>query len=180
MPKKSSVTAAERALLSVPAFWPMAVPTEMLEAGTHLVARNIKFIDEEVKIHANLRPTLATPNTVRLDLRTMSLREYGKPGGIPTLVDAPYAGHTAVIADYHDGQSLVQTLLANPAGGDAVRPISAVIAECRRSALRARHRSLPRDGPAVVEQVRADVRGRYSPPAGEPHAGLLPMAMAFR
>jgi hypothetical protein len=28
-------------------------------------------------------------------------------------VDAPYAGHTAVIADYHKGQSLVETLLTN-------------------------------------------------------------------
>ncbi|MGB9166484.1 MAG: alpha/beta fold hydrolase, partial [Rhodomicrobium sp.] len=64
-------------------------------------------------IHGELRPTLATPNTVRLDLRTMVLRDYGKPGGIPTLVDAPYAGHTAMIADYHKGQSLVETLLAN-------------------------------------------------------------------
>ena len=54
--------------------------------------------------------------TVRLDLRTMALRDYGKPGGIPTLVDAPHAGHTAMIADYHKGQSLVETLLANGIG----------------------------------------------------------------
>jgi poly(3-hydroxyalkanoate) synthetase len=53
---------------------------------------------------------------VRLDLRTMVLREYGKPGGIPTLIDAPHAGHTAMIADYHKGQSLVETLLANGIG----------------------------------------------------------------
>jgi len=43
---------------------------------------------------------LATPNKVRLDLRTMVLRDYGRPGGIATLVDAPHAGHTAMIADY--------------------------------------------------------------------------------
>ena len=46
----------------------------------------------------------------------MALRDYGKPGGIPTLVDAPHAGHTAMIADYHKGQSLVETLLANGIG----------------------------------------------------------------
>ena len=46
----------------------------------------------------------------------MVLRDYGKPGGIPTLVDAPHAGHTAMIADYHKGQSLVETLLANGIG----------------------------------------------------------------
>ena len=96
-------------LLSVPAFWPMAMATTMLKEGTELYARNFKFVEEEIKIHDELRPILATPNQVRLDLRTMVLRDYGKPGGIPTLVDAPHAGHTAVIADYHDGQSLVQT-----------------------------------------------------------------------
>jgi poly(3-hydroxyalkanoate) synthetase len=46
----------------------------------------------------------------------MRLRDYGTPGGIPTLVDAPYAGHTAVIADYHKGQSLIQTLLEGGIG----------------------------------------------------------------
>ncbi len=32
---------------------------------------------------------------------------------MPTIVDTPYAGHTAMIADYHKGQSLIETLLAN-------------------------------------------------------------------
>jgi polyhydroxyalkanoate depolymerase len=32
---------------------------------------------------------------------------------VPTIVDAPYAGHTAMIADYHNGQSLIETLLSN-------------------------------------------------------------------
>jgi len=81
--------------------------------GAELYARNINFIEEEIKIHDELRPTLATPNQVRLDLRTMVLRDYGKPSGIPTLVDAPHAGHTAMIADYHNGQSLIETLLAH-------------------------------------------------------------------
>jgi poly(3-hydroxyalkanoate) synthetase len=76
----------------------------------------VNFIEEEIKIHDDLRPVLATPNHLRLDLRTMALREYGKPGGISTLVDAPHAGHTAMIADYHKGQSLVQTLLENGVG----------------------------------------------------------------
>ena len=82
-------------------------------ARRELYARNLKFVEEEIKIHDELRPTLATPNRIRLNLRTMALRDYGAPKGIPTLVDAPHAGHTAVIADYHQGQSLIQTLLAN-------------------------------------------------------------------
>jgi hypothetical protein len=53
---------------------------------------------------------------MRLDLRTMKLRDYGGPGGLPTLVDAPYAGHTAMIADHHKGQSLIETLLKNGIG----------------------------------------------------------------
>ncbi len=113
MPKKLSVKSKDFALSSVPAFWPMAMAAALFEQGADLYAKNLRFVDEEIKINEELRPSMATPNRVRLDLRTMVLREYGKPGGLPTLVDAPHAGHTAMIADYRDGQSLVQTLLAN-------------------------------------------------------------------
>ena len=116
MPQKPSAKSADPSFMSVPAFWPMAMAAQMLEEGTKLYAKNLKFFDEEIKIHDDLRPKLATRNKVRLDLRTMWLREYGKPGGIPTLIDAPHAGHTAMIADYHKGQSLIETLLANGVG----------------------------------------------------------------
>jgi poly(3-hydroxyalkanoate) synthetase len=117
MPSKSSVRSSELSLMSVPAFWPMATATAMLEEGAELFAKNLMFVDEEIKIHERLKPTLATANKVRLDLRTMALRDYGRPvDGIPTLVDAPHAGHTAMIADYHKGQSLIETLLANGIG----------------------------------------------------------------
>ena len=116
MQKELSVKSADLSLLSVPAFWPMAMATAMFEQGAKLYAKNLKFVEEEIKIHDELRPTLATPNQVRLDLRTMVLRDYGKPAGIPTLIDAPHAGHTAMIADYHKGQSLVETLLENGIG----------------------------------------------------------------
>jgi len=45
----------------------------------------------------------------------MLFRDYSRPvaKGIPVIVDAPYAGHSAMIADYHQGQSLMETLLAN-------------------------------------------------------------------
>src|SRR5664279_1592656 len=109
MPKKPSVKSSDFSLMSIPAFWPMAMAAKLVEEGAELYAKKIK-------IHDELRPTLATPNQVRLDLRTMVLRDYGKPGGLPTLVDAPHAGHTAMIADYHKGQSLVETLLANGIG----------------------------------------------------------------
>ncbi|MCT8266141.1 alpha/beta fold hydrolase [Afifella sp. JA880] len=98
-------------LASVPAFWPVAMASALAEEEAELYARNVKFIEEEIKIHHELRPQLATENRVRLELRTMHLRDYGREEGRPTLVIAPYAGHSAMIADYHKGQSLVQTLL---------------------------------------------------------------------
>ena len=69
--------------------------TEALAAeSAELYARNLRFVEEEIRIRDDLRPTLATTNQVRLDLRSMLLRDYGRPGKIPTLVDAPHAGHT--------------------------------------------------------------------------------------
>lgn len=101
--------------LSVPYLWPMAAGAKMIEQGLDLYARNLKFVAEEQKIEHELRPRLATPNRVMLDLRTMVFRDYSAAGasGVPTIVDAPYAGHSAMIADYHKGQSLIETLLAN-------------------------------------------------------------------
>jgi len=101
----------------IPALWPMTMAAALAEEGLELYARNLKFVEEEMKINGELRPSLATPNQMRLELRSMVLRDYGRPGeGIPTLVDAPHAGHTAMIADYHQGQSLVETLLGNGVG----------------------------------------------------------------
>ncbi|HTR87093.1 MAG TPA: alpha/beta fold hydrolase [Reyranella sp.] len=100
--------------VTVPAFWPMAM--RLAQAGVDIYARNLKFAEEEIRIHDGLRPKLATPHQVRLDLRTMRLCDYGGSAGLPTLVDAPYAGHTAMIADYRPGQSLVETLRAAGAG----------------------------------------------------------------
>ncbi len=113
MPDKPTARSSGPSMLSVPAFWPTAMGAALLEQGVELYARNLKFVEEEIKIHDELRPTLATPNQIRLNLRTMALRDYGTPKGIPTRVDAPHAGHTAMIADFHDGQNLIQTLLAN-------------------------------------------------------------------
>ena len=77
MPKESSIKPAGLSLPSVPAFWPMAMAMTMFEGGATFYAKNLKFVEEEVKIHDELRPILATSNQVRLDLRTMVLRDYG-------------------------------------------------------------------------------------------------------
>ena len=66
----------------------------------------------------------------------------------------------------------------DPAGGDDVRALPALLTERGGPAVRARHRHLTRDGQAVVEQVRAHVCGRHTPPAGVPDAGLSALAVA--
>ncbi|OYV30164.1 MAG: esterase [Thiomonas sp. 20-64-9] len=104
--------------LNVPFFWPLQLATDMAEQGMELAVRNVKFLDEELLLHGGIKPKLATEHTVRLKLRTLDLCDYSAPGakGIPTLVNAPYAGHTSMIADYHEGQSLMQTLKNNGVG----------------------------------------------------------------
>ena len=107
------VKSSDFSLMSVPAFWPMAMGAAMLEEGASSMPGTSSSSTKRSRFTTSLRPTLATPNQIRLNLRTMALRDYGTPKGIPTLVDAPHAGHTAMIADYHQGQSLIETLLAN-------------------------------------------------------------------
>lgn len=105
--------------VSVPMLWPMAAAAQMIEQGLDLYAKNMAFLAEEQKIHHDLKPQLATANREFLNLRTMVLRDYSpapaqtQQASVPTIVDAPYAGHTAMIADYHKGQSLIETLLTN-------------------------------------------------------------------
>jgi len=112
----SIATVAERAAqMCVPLFWPLAAGAEIAEAELKLTARNIKFLAEAEKIDFGLHPQFATENHVVLDLRTMKLRDFSLPGasGVPTIVDAPYAGHTSTAADFGKDQSLVGTLRAN-------------------------------------------------------------------
>jgi len=103
-------------LAGVPAMWPLVLGAALVRQGAEWYARNLRFVEEDIRLHRGLHPRLATANVLRLDLRTMLLRDYGPGGGLPTLVLAPYAGHTAMIADYAQGQSLVQTLLASGIG----------------------------------------------------------------
>jgi polyhydroxyalkanoate depolymerase len=99
---------------ALPLFWPMIAASAAVEAGAELSARTLHFLAEEEKLHFETYPVLATKNRPLLDLRTMTLRDYStSKTALPTIVDAPYAGHTAMIADYHAGQSLMETLRAH-------------------------------------------------------------------
>ena len=108
---------------SIPLFWPFTAAACMAETigeeELEMLRRNVAFVEEAGKINAPPPPEFATANDVLLDLSTMRLRDFtgaakgGGSGEIPTIVDAPYAGHSATIADYHKGQSLVETLRDN-------------------------------------------------------------------
>ncbi|RQS72595.1 alpha/beta fold hydrolase [Burkholderia sp. Bp8963] len=107
---------------ALPIFWPMAAVATMFEIGSEMTARNLRFLAEEEKLHFGLHPALASANRPLLELRTMTFRDYSiapvqgngeghsQKQGLPTIVDAPYAGHSAMIADYLPGQSLIETL----------------------------------------------------------------------
>jgi polyhydroxyalkanoate depolymerase len=105
---------------SVPWFWPFAAAIELGEEGMKAYQDNLRFLAEAAEIATPPAPQWATANRVLLELDTMRLREFTSrsPGAAttPVLVDAPYAGHSATIADYAKGQSLVETLLAGGLG----------------------------------------------------------------
>lgn len=101
---------------TVPLFWPLEFATAAAEGEVKLFGRGLATLAEAERLEHGLEPKFATPNKIALELHTMRLRDFSAkpaPSEVPTLVDAPYAGHTAVIADFHINQSLVQTLLAN-------------------------------------------------------------------
>jgi poly(3-hydroxyalkanoate) synthetase len=60
------------------------------------------------------KPEWTTPNHVRLDLTTLELRDFSSANeGVAALLCAPFALHSATVADFAPGHSLVQTLAHN-------------------------------------------------------------------
>jgi polyhydroxyalkanoate depolymerase len=105
---------------SVPWFWPFAAGIELATEGLSLFRDNLKYAAETYAFAAPPPPEWATKNDISLELHTLLLRDFSSATradrGIPVLIDAPYAGHSATIADYARGQSLVETLLASGLG----------------------------------------------------------------
>jgi poly(3-hydroxybutyrate) depolymerase len=101
---------------SIPFLWPLAPAIELAEEGLQAFQENLKFLREAETIAAPPPPEWASPNQIRLDLDTMRLRDFSASDRsaeqYPVIIDAPYAGHSATIADYAKGQSLVETLQA--------------------------------------------------------------------
>lgn len=100
---------------TVPCFWPFAAAIELGMDGMALFQKNLRYVAEVADINAPADPRWATANRIALDLDTMRLRDFSATGKksdqIPVLIDAPYAGHSATIADHAVGQSLVATLM---------------------------------------------------------------------
>jgi hypothetical protein len=92
--------------INVPFFWPMQLAADMAAQGLELAARNVKFLDEELRLHGGIKPRLATAHSVRLTLRTPGLCDDSADDarGTPTLVIAPHTGLTSMIADDQKAQ----------------------------------------------------------------------------
>lgn len=101
--------------VGVPFFWPMQFLVGYEEETLGTLKRNLKFLQEVEKTQVKRpKPTWTTKNEVRTNLDTVKLRDFSTGGdGVPTLVVAPYAGHTSVIVDFNTKQSLVETLMEN-------------------------------------------------------------------
>ena len=101
--------------VGVPLFWPFGLAADLGEAALDTTAKTLEFLGEVEKTQVDRPPPeWATANQVRLELHTLSLRDFSRSGdGAPVLVLPPYAGHTSTIADFHKGQSLVATLRDN-------------------------------------------------------------------
>jgi len=100
---------------SVPMFWPWEAALTLESGALQTFEKNLDFVSEAERINQPPPPRWATDNTVRLDLDTMRLRDFTANAAsrqMPVLIDPPYAGHSAIIADYDKGQSLVETLMA--------------------------------------------------------------------
>lgn len=99
---------------SIPLLWPFAAGIELEAEGLRLLERNLAFLRNAARLVAPPEPAWASANRVILDLETMRVRDFTPPKsqdrGVPVVIAAPYAGHSATIADYADGQSLVRTL----------------------------------------------------------------------
>lgn len=106
----------EKALLAFPPYWPIEWARQIRQRGLRLPLDWASYVKEAAAITFPDKPGWVTPHTVAFETQTMWLRDFSdtdaSADAIPVIVNAPYAGHPSTIADYADGQSLVQTLKA--------------------------------------------------------------------
>jgi poly(3-hydroxyalkanoate) synthetase len=87
--------------------WPALMAASVGEAFAASLARR----PAEHEPAEKPRPVWTTRHCIRLELATMALRDFScGEGGTPTLICAPFALHTATIADFAAGRSVVEAL----------------------------------------------------------------------
>ena len=109
----------ERNLTQAAFFWPALFAASASETA-RVTAQLMTLAADDAGATAPPEPVGATPNTIVLDLKTVRLRDYGTRGplrsGVPTLICAPLALHSATVADLAPGHSLVGALQAAGVG----------------------------------------------------------------
>jgi poly(3-hydroxyalkanoate) synthetase len=90
--------------------WPALAAASASEAAAAIASEFTQLAIRAENEHVP-PPEWATSNEVVLELPTMRLRDFSTSDhGVPTLICAPYSLHTATIADFAPGHSLVQAL----------------------------------------------------------------------
>jgi poly(3-hydroxybutyrate) depolymerase len=96
--------------LWLPCMWPFLAMSYAGEAALQTLGHSPFERSSSEPVGSD--PCWATPNSIRLDLPTIRVREFSHdPNGLPTLVVAPFALHEATLVDLAPEHSLVQCLL---------------------------------------------------------------------
>lgn len=97
--------------LSVAFLWPAMVAEQASKFAAAMAQEYAKFATAAEPPEPRAEPQWATPNKVSLELATVRLRDFSTSSdGVATLVCAPFALHSATIADFAPRHSLVAAL----------------------------------------------------------------------
>ena len=91
--------------------WPAFAAASLRDFSAMLAKHFVGLTMDAGDARVMPEPAWATPNTVALELKSVSLRDFSTADdGVPTLLCAPFALHRATIADLAPGHSLIATL----------------------------------------------------------------------
>src|SRR5258708_29172258 len=91
--------------------WPLAAAALATKANVRFLEDLMSSVSGKRSLSSSLSLPWTTSNTVALELASMRLRNFSTDtGGLATLICAPYALHSATIADFAPGHSVVEAL----------------------------------------------------------------------
>ena len=91
--------------------WPLAAAALAGRANVRFLEDLMSSVSGKRSESSSLSLPWTTSNTVALELASMRLRNFSTgTGGLATLICAPYALHSATIADFAPGHSVVEAL----------------------------------------------------------------------